>query len=98
MRIDNIYLKNLEVPSRAVSSGAAGSAESRQSSTTANSLQAASEHVPSPELLRYLGRLDETPEVRQQHLARVASRLRQGYYSTPEAAQQTAEAILKADN
>jgi hypothetical protein len=36
------------------------------------------------------------PEVRQQEIARVAARLRQGDYAKPEAAQQTADAILKA--
>ncbi len=96
MRIDNTYLKNLEVPSNSTASGAARSAETRSSGETANSLQSPSQHVPSPELLRYLGRLQETPEVRSEELARVAARLQQGHYTTGEAAQQTADAILKA--
>jgi DNA-directed RNA polymerase sigma subunit (sigma70/sigma32) len=96
MRIDNTYLKNLEVPSQTTASGSARPVEARSSGETANSLQAASQHVPSPELLRYLDQLRDTPEVRPQELARVAARLQQGHYSTAEAAQQTAEAILKA--
>ena len=96
MRIDNTYLKNLEVPSNATASGTARSAETRQNGETTNSLQAASQHVPSPELLHYLGQLQDTPEVRSEEIARVASRLHQGHYATAQAAQHTAEAILKA--
>ncbi len=96
MRIDNTYLKNLEVPSHATASGTARSAETRQNGETANPLQATSQHVPSPELLHYLGQLQETPEVRPEEIARVGSQLHQGHYATAEAAQQTAEAILKA--
>ena len=95
MRIDNTYLKNLEVTSQTAASGTR-SGETRQSGETADPLQATSEHVPSPELVHYLEQLQDTPEVRPEEVSRVASRLRQGHYATPQAAQQTAEAILKA--
>ena len=49
-------------------------------------VQAASQHVPSPELLHYLGQLQDTPEVRSEEIARVASRLHQGHYATAQAA------------
>jgi hypothetical protein len=96
MRIDNTYLKNLEVPSQTAASGTARSGETRQSGETADPLQATSQHVPSPELLHYLQQLQDTPEARPGEVTRVAARLREGHYATPEAAQQTAEAILKA--
>jgi hypothetical protein len=69
---------------------------SRRAETQGPSASDASLHVPSPELVDLLSRVKETPQVRQEVLQRVARRLASGYYSTPDAAEKTAEAIQKA--
>ncbi len=99
MRIDNTYLQNAEVPQQTKAGRAARSTAAHQAADTADTAgrpNDQSEHVPSPELQHYAALVQQEPEVRDDRLQAVAQRLRQGYYSTPASAQQTAAAILKA--
>ena len=93
MRIDNTYLQNLEVHKNTTAGRSIGA---RQAGESTGSPADQSEHIPSPELQQYAARLQQEPEIRDDRLQAVAQRLRQGYYSTPQSAQQTAAAILKA--
>ncbi len=96
MRIDNPYLQNSEVRQNTTTGRAARAAGSRQGEGTAASREGQSEHVPSPELQQYAALLQQEPEIREDRVQAVAQRLQQGYYSTPQSAQRTAAAILKA--
>lgn len=108
MHIDNTYLNNYDAGKNsqaaqtaeaAKSSQAAGvnrAAENRPSLSVQDIFNPPGRHIPSPELLKYHGLLLDTPEVRNDRVKEVAAKLKQGYYSTPEAANQTADAILRA--
>jgi len=96
MRIDNPYLKNLEVHQQATAARTARSTEGRPTGATPGSQEDQSAHIPSPELQQYAALLKQEPEVRDDRLRAVAQRLQQGYYATPQSAQQTAAAILKS--
>lgn len=51
-------------------------------------------HVESPGIVRLTQQLKELPEVREELVAQTIAKLREGYFSTPESAERTAEAIL----
>lgn len=53
-----------------------------------------STHAPSPELSALLGALRDVPELRQETIQEVSKRLSSGELSTPQAADQTVQAIL----
>jgi hypothetical protein len=57
----------------------------------------AGDFVRSPELTRLIDLVRQQPDVREDVLAAVRQRLAAGAYDTPEAADQTARAILGAD-
>ena len=57
--------------------------------------QKASAHVPAPELERVVAALKEIPELRESMVAQLASRLANGEYLTPQAAERTAEAMVE---
>lgn len=96
MRIDNPYLNNLEAHQQATSARTTRSTESRSTGESTSSLEDQSAHIPSPELQQYAALLKQEPEIRDDRLRAVAQRLQQGYYATPQSAQQTAAAILKS--
>lgn len=99
MRVDNTFLRNLEVPQQTKAGRAARSTGAQQTADTADTagnLSDQSEHIPSPEVQQYAALVQQEPEIRDDRLQAVAQRLRQGYYSTPASARQTAAAILKA--
>ena len=54
-------------------------------------------HTPSTELTGWVGLTFAQPEIRQEVVQQVAERLAAGHYGTLEAAQQTAAAILQAN-
>ncbi|GIW78959.1 MAG: hypothetical protein KatS3mg105_0766 [Gemmatales bacterium] len=58
----------------------------------------ASSHIRSEELQRLIDGVKELPEVRNDVLARVSERLKTGFYFTPQAADQVAQAILRTEN
>ena len=92
MQIDNTYLTNRRVgrPDEA----AAGGEPIRRGEPQA--LPDASVHVPSPELLELMARVEQAPEVRPEVLERVAQRLASGFYLTREAAEQTADILRQS--
>jgi hypothetical protein len=92
MHIDNRYLTNRSV-GQPDQSAATPDAATRPSAPLP---PAASAHVPSPELLDLIERVQRAPQVRQGVLARVAQRLASGYYKTRAAATKTAEALQNA--
>jgi hypothetical protein len=94
MHIDNTYLTN-RTPGQA-EQPAATPAPTKGPSAVGPPSQAASTHVPSPELLDLVDRVKQTPEVRAEVLQRVRQRLASGQYLTRKAALQTAEAIQTA--
>jgi hypothetical protein len=61
------------------------------------SLPIDSRYLPSAELSNLTQRAQAEPEVRAHRLHEVGQKLAQGHYSTPQAASQTASAILDAD-
>jgi hypothetical protein len=91
MRIDNSYLSPL-VTGEARTTAATGDAT--QTGKPAPAETTASTHVPSPELARLRDLLASEPDSRVEVLAQVANRLASGYYSTPDAALRTADAML----
>ena len=58
--------------------------------------QDSSGYTPSQEWVQLLDQVKEQPEVREDRVSSVVERLRQGYYSKPEIAMQTAEAMLNS--
>jgi hypothetical protein len=94
MHIDNTYLTNRTVGQPEDLSPAADAP--RRPDAPVPPLPDVSVHVPSPELLQLLARVRQAPEVREEVLQRVAQKLATGYYHSDEAAEQTAEAILRA--
>ncbi len=95
MHIDNTYLTNRTVGQ---SEQPTPAPDATKSAAPAAQQPAASTHVPSQELLELLDQVRQTPEVRPEVLQRVAQRLASGYYSTRQAAEQTADAIQKAQD
>ena len=91
MRIDNTYLTNLKVAKNPSPAEATRHAEGKPKPLDDNS-----KHIPSPELLKYIGLLQQETQVRKNLVKLVALRLKRGDYLTPEAAQKTAEAILQS--
>ena len=51
-------------------------------------------YTPSPELTRLLDLVRDQPDVRENRIQEVTARLASGYYSTPQSAAETADAIL----
>jgi hypothetical protein len=94
MHIDNTYLTNRTVGQPDEAAAAAEAA--RRPGAPGQPVSDASVHVPSPELLELVARVRQAPEVRAEVLQRVKQRLSGGYYLTPDAAAQTADAILRA--
>lgn len=56
------------------------------------------EHQRAPEMVRLVSQLKEIPEVRQDVIARVEKRLRDGVYLTRESSARTAAALLNPDH
>lgn len=94
MLVNNVYLNKIEVgqPETALAAAEADRAERPRTAAVA-----ASSHVPSEELSRLLGLLHREVEVREDRVQLVQMRLGGGYYLTPEAAVQTADAIQDAE-
>ncbi len=64
--------------------------------TTDSRLQDYHGYTPSPELTKLIEQVKEQPDVRETHIQSVMERLKQGYYSRPEVAMKTAEAMLNS--
>jgi hypothetical protein len=96
MHIDNTYLTNRTV-GQPDQPAAPTDATTRSPAGTPLS-PAASAHVPSPELLDLLVRVQRAPQVRSDVLARVTQRLANGYYKTRAAATKTADALQDAQD
>ncbi len=94
MLVNNVYLSKIEVgqPETALAAAEADRTERPRATTTT-----ASSHVPSEELGRLLGLLHREVEVREDRIQFVQMRLGGGYYLTPEAAVETADAIQNAE-
>ncbi len=60
----------------------------------ANKIPKIAEHVPARELTRLQEQLSELETVRQDRVSQIKEKFASGFYSTPEAAEQTASAIL----
>lgn len=93
MQINNYYLSPLGVsPTEGKSTvDAAGNAVNPEA-TDLNS------HTLSPELLRLIHLVGQDPELRTDVVQQVQDRFAQGVYLLPTSAEQTAEAILKAND
>lgn len=68
---------------------------SREPASAKAGQQGASSHIRSAELQKLADELQRTPEVRAELVSRTRERLESGYYSSPDAAQKTAEAMLR---
>ncbi|MCC6419038.1 MAG: hypothetical protein IT429_12455 [Gemmataceae bacterium] len=90
MRVNNVHLTYVPVAQPEARQAADAHQAEGVASTTPNQ---ASTHVPSAQLAGLLDQVRQTPAVRPDRLREVAERLASGYYLTPEAAQQTADAI-----
>lgn len=93
MQINNQFLsaKPLETTASSSALPAAANADSGRSA-----LSESSTHSASAELRRYLDLARQVPEVRQDLVAQVKTRLAAGQYLRIQAAQQTADAILRS--
>ncbi|HYV37905.1 MAG TPA: hypothetical protein VE988_19625 [Gemmataceae bacterium] len=92
MRIDNSYLSGLaagEIRQNAEAADAAPKGEAKVDSSYPL-------HVPSPELDQLRQLLQASPDVRPDVMARVSLLLQSGYYSSPEAAEKTADSMIRA--
>lgn len=95
MRISNTILKQLGVD-------AAGHAEKTPPSQNGEEVapkKAAMEaggYSPSVEVVQFTTLAKQVPEIRTEVVNQAVLRLKQGYYSTPASAVQTAEALLKS--
>ena len=54
-------------------------------------------HTPAPEFVRMMDIISQIPQVRQEVVGEVARRLAGGELQTPEAADETVQAILSAE-
>ena len=93
MRIDNSYLAGPKVYQ--TEGKPAPGVTTRQAEAKGNTSGGASSHTPSPELVQLVNLVGKVPEVREEAVQRAAGRAASGYYLTPEAAAQTADAILR---
>jgi hypothetical protein len=95
MRIDGYGLNG--VPSKATEKPAGVTPSDAKPAAAAPGADAAGDFVRSAELTRLIDLVRQQPDVREDVLAAVRQRLAAGAYDTPEAADQTARAILGAD-
>lgn len=58
--------------------------------------QSSSSHTRSAEMIRLAAELSRTPDIREDKVAQAAERVASGYYLTRDAAEATAEQLLKA--
>jgi len=93
MRITNSYLSKPQVDPLG---GSAAPQPVTRRAEDAAALDENSRHIPSPELLHLLDQVRKQPAVRSEILQRIAKRLAEGHYLTWTAAEETAEAILRA--
>jgi hypothetical protein len=94
MRIDNSFLFGStagEIRGNQETGAALRTSDTNQGTPTAATL-----HVPSPELAKLRQLVEASPDTRPDVMAKAAQLLTSGYYNSPEAAQQTADAIVKA--
>ena len=94
MRIDNSFLSGSTAGE--IRGNQEAAATGRTSDANQGTPSSLSVHVPSPELASFRHLLQTSPDTRPDVLARVAQLLTNGYYTSPEAAQQTADAMIKA--
>lgn len=94
MRIDNSLIVGLKVRQSQEPKGETGSV--RRSGEGSSGLDEASTYTSAPELVQLLELVHQTPDVRQELLRRVAERVANGDYLTSQAAQETAEAMIRA--
>ena len=93
MRINNFFLPQLTVgPSEAKPEIAA------RSDAPATTLQEPAGHSLSPELLGLIQRVHQDSEVRPDVVLQAKQKLSQGLYATQSSADQTAAAILQAQD
>jgi hypothetical protein len=93
MQINNFYLSPFTVSPAETPNPAEPPSKNTPAS---NPLDASSSHTLSPELLHLIALVQNEPEVRPEAVQQAATRLSQGFYSTPASAEQTASAILNA--
>jgi hypothetical protein len=94
MRIDNSYLSG--ITAGAIRANQDTSAAPSRGDVTAPIPQQDNLHVPSAELIQLRQLLQASPQTRPDVMARVGQLLQSGYYNSPEAAQQTAQAMIQA--
>src|SRR4051812_23158011 len=95
MHIDNSYLSGLgfgEIRGNAEAGQTEGSKSGAKSKKPAD----VSVHVRSPEINKLRQLVQVSPDVRPEVIARVSQVLESGFYTTAEAATQTADAMIQA--
>jgi hypothetical protein len=94
MRIDNSYLSGFgpgEIRSNAETAETGSKGETKAGEISQSTL-----HIPSPELAQYRQLVQISPDVRPDVVSRVSQLLESGYYNSPAAAEQTADAMIIA--
>jgi hypothetical protein len=91
MRIDPSNLSGTPISAADAGQPASPAAPGAQSTPAVDDR---SQHLPSPELQQLTAAVRNLPEVREDVVQRVAGQLAAGQYLTPEAAEQTAQAML----
>jgi len=94
MRIDNSYLSGFgpgEIRANVETTEAGSKGDAK-----ATEISQSTVHIPSPELAQYRQLVQLSPDVRPDVVSRVSQLLESGYYNSPAAAEQTADAMITA--
>jgi hypothetical protein len=95
MRIDNFYLSGLQ--GGALRGNQETGEAGRKGEVGSSKPPVANLHVPSPEIGQLRQLVQAVPDTRPDEIARVATLLAAGHYASAAAAQQTADAIIQAN-
>lgn len=95
MRINNTYLSGLTVSW--VEGPPLQPRGPRRTGKPGDAAQELGAHLPSPELVHWTTLAAGEPEIRAELLKTVVERLAQRFYLTPASAEQTAEAMIQAE-